>query len=100
VSTPTLWPWAVSSAARLRVDVVVHRSGGLLFGKLQDLAGGGTGRAGYLIIWVAEVPYLLVIYPDHENRMPERIPAGPAGADGAGGTAGGTADVQRVYSGW
>ena len=27
VSAPTRWPWRVSSAARLRVDFVVHRSG-------------------------------------------------------------------------
>ena len=27
MSAPTLWPWAVSSAASVRVDFAVHRSG-------------------------------------------------------------------------
>jgi hypothetical protein len=54
--------------------------------------------AGYFMIWVAEVPYLLVINPDHENRIPDRILAGAAGAGGTSGTAWGGSGTRRAWA--
>src|ERR1700691_3714778 len=67
----------------------------------KDLPGGLTAeRTGCSMIWVANVAYLVVILPDHGNRMPERIQAG--GAAGwwreKGASEGGSGVLPRIRS--